>query len=252
MNDEIQTQTPTIPRQSQSLQYEFSTNFTKLFKAIIEFQSEYSPPKKTKKNDHTRSSYSPLNEVVTSIIPAAKKNGLGWTQFPCSQMYGGKSELAIVTTIFHESGEWMRWQSIYPIGNERNMNQAIVAATTYAKRNELCSGFGVAPEDEDDDGNSTNKAQPAKKPAAKKKAPPRADSVQAPAALHQYARYLAAETGLKGAAINTFAQERCKKSATQLITDGETQRFCDALNTYAEEQGCVVMTLAQYMESGNE
>ncbi len=247
MNDEIQT--PPIPPPQQSM------DLDKLFAALAKFQGVFSPPKKSKTNPHLKNKYAPLEEVVESIRTAASPLGLGWSQSPRGRIVDGKPQIHIRTIITHSSGQWMSSESHYPVAAGRNPNQDIVAATTYAKRNELCAAFGMAPDD-DDDGESTRgkqPAQPAKKPAAKKKAPPRADNVETRTPLHQYARYLAPAVGLRGASINKFAEKTCGKSAVEMMdTEADAQQFCDALNTYAEEQGCVVMTLAQYMESGNE
>lgn len=165
---------------------ETSGSVGKLAKALAAFQGECPAVPLNGFNPFFKSRYALLEDVLSTATPLTGKHGLSFVQLPNARSGGQKPAIYLLTQLQHESGEWIRTVSKYEAEKSGSI-QAIKAATTYAKSNELCAILGIAGGD-DDDGESTEgrvhdksdkgrgkdtppaKKEPAKKPSARKQA----------------------------------------------------------------------------------
>jgi ERF superfamily len=88
-----------------------------------------------------RYSYADLSDVFDEIKPKLRKNGLALSQ-------SATVEMGVTTTLFHKSGQWIRFAPllIRPSGGTpQNMGSAI----TYARRYSVMAVMGLATEDDD-------------------------------------------------------------------------------------------------------
>jgi hypothetical protein len=144
-----------------------------LFSALCKAQSQIRGAVKDSRNPHFNSMFANLESVVDAIRPALADNGLCFVQ----SVDNGH----VHTIICHTSGEQM--VSTVPfVGNMPDM-QKVGAALTYARRQGLCTAFGVP--QVDDDGEETagrhNPQVVAPKPAPKPApiATPKTDRISA-------------------------------------------------------------------------
>lgn len=122
--------------------------------ALSAFQAELPRVQKGSRNDHFKSSYADLADVVGVVLPALARQGLAWVTVPTMTEAGFELQYSLQ----HVSGE--RIDGVWPLPNPREATaQAVGSAVTYAKRYALSAVTGVAP-DEDDDGNRASKAAP--------------------------------------------------------------------------------------------
>lgn len=129
--------------------------------ALAKFQAEVTNPKMTADNPHLKSKYAPLAEIFNTVRPILAKNGLSIHQ----DVYTEEDKVAIVTTIFHESGEWLESTPLrLPAGRELKDGrldmsaQTIGSAISYGKRYQLQAAMGVAA-DADSDGEDLKNEQ---------------------------------------------------------------------------------------------
>jgi len=110
-----------------------------LFSALCKAQSQIRGAVKDSRNPHFNSMFANLESVVEAIRQPLADNGLCFVQSVC--------EGHVHTIICHISGEQM--VSTVPfIGNMPDM-QKVGAALTYARRQGLCTAFGVPQVDDD-------------------------------------------------------------------------------------------------------
>ncbi len=127
-----------------------SQEINHIIKALTLAYPEFGPIVKDKWNDHFKSYFADIASIRKAINPALVKHGLFIVQAPTSD----NSSVAIVTTIYHESGQFIG--GIF-MGEARNaQTQSIAAAVTYLCRYALICMLGLEL-GEDDDGNSTQK-----------------------------------------------------------------------------------------------
>lgn len=126
---------------------EFSEERTNIFKAMAEFRKKVVQPKKDANNPFFKSKYVMLEGVVKAIDDAIDGLGLSYIQEATSE----DKEACVSTTIIHESGEYIKFDSLsLPVSKVDA--QAFGSAVTYAKRYSLSAAFGIT-SDVDDDGN---------------------------------------------------------------------------------------------------
>ena len=110
-----------------------------LFSALCKAQSQIRGAVKDSRNPHFNSMFANLESVVEAIRQPLADNGLCFVQSVC--------EGHVHTIICHTSGEQM--VSTVPfVGNMPDM-QKVGAALTYARRQGLCTAFGVPQVDDD-------------------------------------------------------------------------------------------------------
>jgi hypothetical protein len=140
-----------------------STPESKLAAALSAFLGEVKDPSLDGVNPHFRSKYATLPGVLQCVRPLLAKHKLAVTQAPDIR----EGKLVMFTRLMHADGEVI--ESAMPLPESTNM-QAMGSAMTYARRYALTALLGVAG-DEDDDGNATSSAKPAKASTAPKVQP---------------------------------------------------------------------------------
>jgi hypothetical protein len=112
-----------------------------LFSALCKAQSQIRGAVKDSRNPHFNSMFANLESVVEAIRQPLADNSLCFTQ----SVFDGH----VHTTIWHSSGE--HTVSLVPFLGKMDNMQQVGAALTYARRQGLCTAFGV-PQVNDDDG----------------------------------------------------------------------------------------------------
>ena len=129
---------------------EMSADISAWAPAFIEAQKSMGDVLKTKKNDHFKSKYAELADVLDAVREPLNNNGFSVIQ-PVSSEAGG-AVVRITTVLMHKSGQWVRSTlSLRPVKADP---QAAGSAITYGRRYGLMAMTGVAPED--DDGNQAS------------------------------------------------------------------------------------------------
>lgn len=128
--------------------------------ALAKAQANMGKAIKANKNDHFRSKYADLGNVMDACLPALNEAGIAVIQPIGSDEQG----LYVKTVFIHgESGEDI--QCRVPLILGKNDMQGFGSAVTYARRYGLMAMAGIAPED--DDGNAAAASAPNGKPAPK-------------------------------------------------------------------------------------
>ena len=148
--------------------------------ALSKAQSTITHAAKTHSNPQTRSKYADLTGIIDVAREPLTQNGLALVQAPY-HLPGDPPTVVLVTTVLHESGEWLR--SVTPV-NARKMvkggeymvaddMQTIGSAITYARRYALASMLGIGQEDDDGNQASGRTSAPAARqaPAARRNEP---------------------------------------------------------------------------------
>ena len=145
-----------------------SDSLKQLGSALAKAQGEFSPiPKNIAVEVTTRNGgkytfhYADYTMITSTVRPILVKFGLSYSH----QMKATESgNLILVTTLLHESGEWMA--SEYPIkikAEEKDSAQAQGSAITYARRYSPSALLGLSTEDDNDgngaEGNSVKSTQ---------------------------------------------------------------------------------------------
>ena len=105
---------------------------------------------KSKSNPFFKSDYADLDGITKKVRPIYGAHGLAFIQHPWIK----DEKNILVTTLGHESGQWMR--SIMPVVAVADKNgnitpQSFGSALTYARRYAISSMSNIAATDEDDD-----------------------------------------------------------------------------------------------------
>lgn len=124
-----------------------SETINELAVALCKCQSELTAAKKRSENPFFKSSYADLSEIWDAARKPLADNGLSVVQ----TMDGSNGDVVIVTTLLHNSGQWIRGR--LPIHPVKNDPQAVGSAITYGRRYSLSAIIGLVTE-ADDDGES--------------------------------------------------------------------------------------------------
>lgn len=139
---------------------------SKIYAALSKAQSQIRGAIKESTNPHFRSRYADLESVIDAIRVPLADNELSFTQ----SVHDGH----IHTTIFHADGGVI--VSLVPFVGQMPDMQKVGAALTYARRQGLCTAFGVP--QVDDDGNSIAQQPAVPAPVYKAPAPKAKPAVQ--------------------------------------------------------------------------
>jgi hypothetical protein len=139
-----------------------------LFSALCKAQSQIRGAVKDSRNPHFNSMFANLESVVEAIRQPLADNSLCFTQSVCDGY--------VHTTIWHASGE--HTVSLVPFLGKMDNMQQVGAALTYARRQGLCTAFGVP--QVDDDGNESASAPVITIPKMTSPKPPHAAPVATP------------------------------------------------------------------------
>lgn len=134
--------------------------------AMAKAQAAMPTVAKSKKNDHTRSTYADLSDIEEQAMPVAYRHG-----FSVSFNPGGVDErgnLLVNWTVMHEDGHTKAGQAGFPLdgaGAQGKTNktgiQAMGSTMTYARRYLICNLFNIATDDDTDgNGQSAPKLSP--------------------------------------------------------------------------------------------
>ena len=134
-----------------------SEHINELAKALAEAQAKLDGVLKGKENPFFKSRYADLSMVWQAWKAVGPACGLSIAQVATVQ----DGEPVLATQLMHSSGQWIRGQ--YPIKPVKADPQSVGSAITYARRYALAAMVGIAPEDDDDDGNiASGKKEPSK------------------------------------------------------------------------------------------
>lgn len=139
-----------------------SENIEELAKAMCNAQKERLFALTDSENPFFKSRYADLSSVWAAAREPLTKNGLSVIQ---TLAPGDNGSVVIVTTLLHESGQWIRGElSIAPVKSDP---QSMGSAITYGRRYSLAAIVGICPEDDDAEGSMGREEQ--KKEVAVKK-----------------------------------------------------------------------------------
>ena len=122
-----------------------SDKIDKLVPALIKVQQEMGHVTKTMTNPFYKSKYADINAVIAVCGKPLNDNGFAYTQ---GNHYDVESNgFYIVTTLLHESSQWIKSQVRVPI--VKKDPQAVGQAITYGRRYGLAAMVGLAQFDDD-------------------------------------------------------------------------------------------------------
>jgi hypothetical protein len=119
-----------------------------------------------KENPFFKSKYADLSSVWSVARKPLTENGLSVSQ---TMDKGSNGDPVIITTLFHNSGQWLRGRLEIPA--PKKDPQSFGAAITYGRRYSLAAILGICPEDDDAESamkRNNNSKKKASKPAPKK------------------------------------------------------------------------------------
>lgn len=131
-----------------------SESIKNLAAAMSKFQGQLSSASKSKANPFFKSKYADIAEIWDTIKEPLCANGLSVIQLPSTNING---EATLVTTLLHESGEYMSAET--PLIILKKDPQAVGSAITYFRRYALAACLGVVQDDDDDDGNAASQVK---------------------------------------------------------------------------------------------
>jgi len=141
--------------------------------ALAKAQGAIRNPHKDANNPYFKSKYAPLDTVVEAIRGAMAASELAYVQ---SVTCAG-NRVSVVTRVLHSSGEWLETDPLAADAKDASP-QAVGSATTYLRRYSLMAAVGLAPTDEDDDGEASSvrptPIEPSRKPSPR--IPPTSDA----------------------------------------------------------------------------
>lgn len=136
------------------MQFEHSESIGKISEALAKAQGQFptvekdSTAKVRSEKANYEFDYATLDRFLEAVRKPLSDNGLAVMQFPAVT---GK-DASVKTVISHLSGEWVSGTLVMPVS--RWDAQGIGSIITYLRRYSLCAILGLAPRDEDDDGNA--------------------------------------------------------------------------------------------------
>jgi hypothetical protein len=121
--------------------------------ALVKAQKGFGPALKSSQNPHFKSRYADLSACVEAVVEALNNNGIALTQHTHHAEHG----VCVETILIHESGEELSFGKLF-VPCTKNDAQGYGSAITYARRYQLQTALGIAPED--DDGNAASSSAP--------------------------------------------------------------------------------------------
>jgi hypothetical protein len=128
-----------------------STSIKEISSALAKAQGQIKPAIFDSVNPHFKSKYASLSAIMDAAKKPLSDNGLAVVQ----SIEKGTDGLLVVTTIMHQSGEFIS-DSGLPLMLDKNNMQGLGSAITYAKRYSISSMLGIVA-DQDDDANAASK-----------------------------------------------------------------------------------------------
>lgn len=141
---------PPKPTQSDSL--------NELASALAKAQGEITGASKDRTNPAFQSKYATLASCWDACREPLSKNGLAVIQRVSE---ASRNVVSVETLLVHSSGQWVSQVVRLPV--DKPTAQGVGSAITYARRYGLSAAVGVAPADDDDDGNRAS--MPSERPS---------------------------------------------------------------------------------------
>jgi hypothetical protein len=128
------------------IEFDQSESIDKISKAIVAFRAKCPNVEKDKQGYGYK--YATLGNIINKTRDILKANGLAVIQFPIA----GHNALGCITTVIHESGQYLRARFLMPVPEltATNVTQNAGAAITYARRYALGAVLGIATDDDTD------------------------------------------------------------------------------------------------------
>jgi len=121
--------------------------------ALVKAQKGFGPALKSSQNPHFKSRYADLSACVEAVVEALNDNGIALTQ----HTHHAEGGVCVETILIHESGEELSFGKLFVPCTKQDA-QGYGSAITYARRYQLQTALGIAPED--DDGNAASRPVP--------------------------------------------------------------------------------------------
>jgi hypothetical protein len=116
-----------------------------LYMALARAQMNFGKVEKTRPNDHFKSKYANLADIMEAVLPALKEEQLVPMQIPAGNRL-------FVRLVHGPSGQWIEGSLQIVPPDSRGGIQALGSALTYTRRYLLTMMLGIVAFDEDDDG----------------------------------------------------------------------------------------------------
>jgi len=129
-----------------------STEIDKLAAALAKAQGTIVNASKDTENTYFKSKYAPLSAIWDACRKQLSENGLSVVQ--TIKQSNGIQSVTLITIMMHSSGQWVKGEMTAV--TEKPGPQALGSLITYLRRYQLAAMVGVAPEGEDDDGQSAH------------------------------------------------------------------------------------------------
>jgi ERF superfamily len=134
-------------------QQQESEQMNKISAALVRAQKAFSPALKTSTNPHFKNRYAALDACVEAVMGALNDNGI----FLMQRTYNSDNGVTVETVFIHESGEQMSG-GMFHVPASKQDAQGYGSALTYARRFSIMAACGIAPEDDDGQAASKQKA----------------------------------------------------------------------------------------------
>lgn len=138
------------------MQMDHSAELGALAKALASAQHRLSDAKKDSSNPAFKGSrYASLASVRAAVTPILTECGFALVQ---TFEPHGDAGVCVVTTLLHESGQWIRSRLFLPVGKKDA--QGFGSAISYGRRYSLAAIAGIAADDDDDAQAAVGKTEP--------------------------------------------------------------------------------------------
>ncbi len=125
---------------------EMSEQINELAAALAKAQATMEGAAKDGLNPHFRSKYTTLTSIWDAARTSLAANGLSVAQ-PVEAAGDSVERVTVTTILMHNSGQWLKSSLTMNTGDGRP--QSVGSAISYARRYQLASMVGVAPDDDD-------------------------------------------------------------------------------------------------------
>lgn len=133
--------------------------------ALAAFQA--SLPMVPKATTGNRGKYADLADLSPIILPKLAEHGMSWS---CLPRVNDQGQFVLAYKLRHVSGDVDEGE--WPLPDPSSGSQAMGSAVTYGRRYCLCAVTGVAPDNEDDDGERSRETSHRASPPAQRRNPP--------------------------------------------------------------------------------
>lgn len=130
-----------------------SENIDQLITALAIAQGEISPAQKSADNPFHKSKYANLTSIWEACRGHLSAQGIAVVQ----TLDESNGNMYLITTLAHKSGQWIKSKALIVVGDKKTA-QTVGSAITYMRRYSLAAIVGVAPEQDDDDGQAATAA----------------------------------------------------------------------------------------------